>query len=71
MAENICNQCGFPLDSRTHLEGLGGIHERPVATVEQTTVDSAAVVEAVIEATASQGTPPEPSPRPARRSRKK
>lgn len=32
MAEN-CEMCGFPLDSRAHLEGRGDIHVRPVAQV--------------------------------------
>lgn len=28
-----CAECGNPLDSRVHLEGLGGIHDSPPMTV--------------------------------------
>lgn len=30
----LCELCGFPKDSRTHQEGLNGIHDRPVAAPE-------------------------------------
>ena len=45
MADPICEQCGFPLSSRTHLEGRNGIHDAPASeaeAVEETSVKAPA-----------------------------
>ena len=37
--EPICPQCGFSVYSRTHMEGLGGIHDTPLPAPDKPSLE--------------------------------